>query len=156
MNLFRIAREKYIRDLSGEGARRYGGRWNKKGDAVLYTSTHESLAVLELLAHVSLQLMPNDLHVLVLSLPDHIDSTQITPKQLPRNWQSYPAPVKLAETGSKWLISKKTLMLRVPSVIIPGEQNVLLNPGHPQMEQVRIQKVRTFSFDSRILSDTEK
>lgn len=156
MHLFRIAREKYIRDLSGEGARKYGGRWNKKGDAVLYTSTHESLAALELLAHINLQLMPNDLQVLILSVPDELDSIQITQKQLHNNWRDYPAPVKLAEKGSKWISANKTLMLRVPSVIIPGEENVLLNPRHPQMQQVHIQKVRKFSFDSRILGDTEK
>lgn len=151
MELFRISRKKYIRDLSGEGARKYGGRWNRKGVNVIYTSSHESLAALEVLVHSSINDLPTDLEVLTLSVPDHVTVEKITESMLPENWKIYPAPRLLGDMGTDWALSKKSLLLKVPSVIIPTEYNFLINPAHPDFSKINISKIRPFSFDHRLL-----
>ncbi len=150
MNVYRIAREKYIGDLTGEGAKRYGGRWNQKGTNVLYTSMHESLAALEVLVHVSISSIPKDFKILVLSVPQSATMNEIRVQDLPANWDQYPAPDILAENGTKWAVSKSTLLLKVPSVIIPSEKNILINPAHAQFSTIKQKEIRSFIFDNRL------
>ncbi|MEX0720738.1 MAG: RES family NAD+ phosphorylase [Balneolaceae bacterium] len=150
MHLFRITRKKYAGDLSGEGARIYGGRWNRKGVSVIYTSGHESLAALEVLTHTSIADIPKDLEMLVLFVPDDIRCEEVSAEDLPENWRVYPAPQHLAEIGIKWALYKNSLLLKVPSVIIPTEFNYLINPIHPDFSKVSIKEIRAFSFDDRL------
>lgn len=149
MHVYRIAREKYIRDLSGEGARLYGGRWNPRGKAVLYTSSHQSLAALEVLVHTSLQSIPPDLHMLTLWIPDETPAKEISLDELPGNWNEYPAPVFLAEIGKTWLNENSKLILKIPSAVIPAEWNVLINPAHELFSEIKIEDVKAFQFDPR-------
>lgn len=150
MDLFRIARGKYIRDLSGEGARRFGGRWNVQGTAILYASQNESLAALEILAHTPVSEIPNDLSLLILSTPDSLVPERIDSNELPKNWRDYPAPHELARIGTRWVHSGSSLMFNVPSALVRTDRNILINPGHPDMEKVSIKEVTRFRFDSRI------
>ncbi|MEX0769454.1 MAG: RES family NAD+ phosphorylase [Balneolaceae bacterium] len=150
MNLFRIAKEKYIHELTGEGARLFGGRWNQKGVAVLYTSPTVSLAAIEVLVNTPLAAMPDDLQLMVLSVPETIRSEQVKKKKLPENWRSYPPPDMLIEMGTKWITSNSSLLLKVPSAVIPMEWNVLINPNHPDFEKVKKKEVYDFSFDKRL------
>ncbi len=152
MKVYRISRKKYIRDLSGEGARRFGGRWNKRGVAVIYTSSQESLAALEVLANTPASSLPDDLCAITLILPEAIKIMQIKSPNLPEGWNQYPSPNYLREAGSEWLISRKSLAMRVPSALIHSEFNILLNPFHKEMSQVKTGEVRSFRFDQRILS----
>lgn len=150
MELFRIARKRYIRDLSGEGARRYGGRWNHKGVAVLYTSSTASLAALEMLVNTPAASLPNDLQLMVLSIPDSIRPGRIDRNRLPDNWSDWPAPEPLMDIGSEWISAQSSLLLQVPSAVIPTEWNVLINPGHPAFDNVKQKAVHEFRFDKRI------
>lgn len=154
MVVFRIARNLYIRDLSGTGAKRYGGRWNAKGTAVLYTSRHRSLAILELLVNASIQTLPSDLSILKLEIPDLKNSSDISPSDLPDNWRSTPAPFHLSHIGSEWITSGSSLTLTVPSVIVPEEQNLLINPNHPDFNQVKVESISSFNVDSRFFKQT--
>lgn len=149
MKLFRISREKYSTDLSGEGARLYGGRWNRMGTAILYTSENESLAVLETLAHVPVSSVPDDLMMLVLSVSDEFEPETIDEKFLPEQWKRYPASRYLADLGTAWARSQSSVMLRVPSALVETDRNMLINPSHPDMSQVTINEVRVFRFDYR-------
>lgn len=151
MIVFRIARTSYIRDLSGTGAKRYGGRWNAKGTAILYTSRHRSLAILELLVNANIQTLPNELSILKLQLPDLSNSVELSPSDLPDNWRNTPAPFRLSKIGSDWIDSGSSLTMTVPSVIVPEEQNILVNPGQPDFNQVKIESVSSFNIDSRFL-----
>jgi RES domain-containing protein len=139
MDVYRITKEKYIHDLEGEGARIHGGRWNQKGYNVLYTSEHESVAVLEVLAHTPITSIPTDLKLMVLSIPDHVSRKTVEIKSLPANWRKYPAPDILAERGTNWLRSASSLLLKVPSVITPSEHNFLINPAHKEFQKVKPQ-----------------
>lgn len=149
MQIFRIAKTAYIRDLTGTGAKRYGGRWNPKGVSLLYASEHRSLAILEILVNASMLSLPEDLSLLTLRIPDSETTHATAPADLPSNWRSSPAPFRLAEIGADWIASNKSLAMKVPSVIVPEEQNVLINPNHPDFETIRIESVSDFTLDSR-------
>lgn len=151
MFVYRIARSSYIRDLSGTGAKRFGGRWNSKGIALLYTSRHRSLAILELLVNTGMKTMPKDLSMLKLHVPETKPYSEITVAELPGDWRISPAPFQLAEMGSEWIISNAALTLQVPSAVVPEENNILINPNHPDFKEIRIESISSFSLDSRLL-----
>ncbi|MDZ7689608.1 MAG: RES family NAD+ phosphorylase [Balneolaceae bacterium] len=151
MFLYRLAKEKYIRDLSGTGARMHGGRWNNTGAAALYTSAHLSLAILEFLVHTSIHALPPNLSILTLSIPDSFQPDVVPIDELPNNWRTYPAPGSLAERGTDWLLSRKNPLLKVPSVIVPQEWNIIVNPLHSNFDKVEIESVSSFDLDSRFL-----
>ena len=151
MQAFRIAKTRYVRDLSGIGAMLYGGRWNRKNIPVVYASENRSLATVEFLVHVSLSIVPGDLSIACLEIPDDIVSEQISMNDLPRDWREYPAPPELAKLGSEWALEKRSLLLRVPSVVVQNEFNILINPRHPEIRAVTISRVERYVLDSRLL-----
>lgn len=156
MLAYRIAKSAYANDLSGEGARLYGGRWNPKGFAVLYTSAHRSLAALEILAHTSAPAIPEDLMMISIWIPNDCSSESITPEDLPGDWRNYPAPISLANRGKRWLVEGSALVLTVPSVIIPSETNILINPAHPEFYQVEIREILPFRIDDRLKNNHKR
>ena len=151
MVLYRIAKTSFIHDLSGSGSKRYGGRWNPKGVEVVYTSENRALAALELFVHLNRAVIPPDLSLVSIKVPDRASKRELTLTELPRNWRSFPAPPELAEIGASWIRSKESLLLRVPSVIMPPEKNVLINPAHPEMIKVRVLEVEVYSLDKRLV-----
>jgi RES domain-containing protein len=151
MHLYRIAKTKHVRDLSGAGPRLYGGRWNHRGTAVIYTAESRALATVEYLVHVPLPYEPLHLSLVTLLVPDDTPQLEISPDELPRGWKMYPAPPALADLGSEWARDNETLLLRVPSAVVEAEYNVLVNPGHSHMSRVRIVDVTQYTFDQRLL-----
>ena len=139
--------------MDGEGARLNGGRWNREGTAVIYTSATLSLAALEYLVHVEPLQAPNDLIAIEVELPDDSGlGTRADPGQFPPgDWRQYPAPEWQAELGDLWVEDGTFLWLAVPSVVVPQEYNVLINPAHPRMAEVHVRSTRPFSFDSRLV-----
>jgi RES domain-containing protein len=151
VQLFRIAKTRFIKDLTGAGGEMYGGRWNRKVTAVIYTSENRSLATVEYLVHVPLSLVPTDLSIACLEIPDPIIPKEILLSELPRNWRNYPAPQQLAELGPKWVLGNSSLLLRVASAVVENEYNVLINPIHPDMSTVSISNVERYAFDKRLV-----
>lgn len=151
MVVYRIAKAKYINDLSGIGARLYGGRWNHKGTSIIYTSETRALATVEYLVHVPLAMAPTDLSIASLEIPDGIIPGEISTSDLPGNWREFPAPVELAELGTRWALAGNMLLLRVPSAVVAHEFNMLINPAHPDMKQVIISHIENFRIDDRLL-----
>jgi RES domain-containing protein len=141
VHVYRIAKTPYIHDLTGMGARLYGGRWNHKGVGIVYTAESRALATVEYLVHVPLSLIPRDLSMATLHIPDWITSKTIALVNLPANWRDYPAPPVLADLGTEWALSRETLLLRVPSAVVEHEWNILINPLHPDMPHVTIAQV---------------
>ncbi len=146
------------RDVSaafdGEGARLYGGRWNRPGTRMVYASEHLSLAALELFVHVDSEDQPRALYRFRVELPD--DAVEALPRlRLPPSWRDYPAPDDTAVIGTDWARRGERLALLVPSVVVPEELNVLLNPGHPRFGEVRIVPGEPFSFDPRMWKGAE-
>ena len=148
MKVFRITAKKYAGDLTGAGAAAYGGRWNKKGTAVLYTGENKEIALLETIVHTPPMLIPK-FDILILEIPD--DSiTEITIDKLPKNWKSYPAPTILSEMGNRWILDGATVALKVPSCIIHSAHNYILNCKHPDYAKVKLIERSEFEFDSRL------
>ena len=151
MKVYRIAKAKYISDLSGIGARLYGGRWNNKGIGIIYTSETRALATVEYLVHVPLAMVPNNLCIATLEIPDDIGVKKILIPDLPPDWRSCPAPFELAQLGTSWVLSNETLLLRVPSAVVEHEFNILINPSHPGMKHVMISRIENYRFDNRLI-----
>lgn len=142
MIVFRIAQKKYIDDLSGKGAKLFGGRWNYKGNPVLYCASTSSLAILEILVHTDIDLLPNlNLYIAELYIPDNSFKT-ITEDELPQNWKSFPAPDKLKSIGHQWIEKNEFLNLGVPSAVNPLEWNFMLNCKHTEFQEVKT--IRSF------------
>ncbi len=151
IRLFRIARTARINDLTGEGARLYGGRWSRKGDAALYTSESRALAAMEYLVHLPPVLAPPDLSMREFELPEDVSISDVPVTTLPPDWKTSPPLDTTMEIGSNWLQAKSSLLLKVPSVIVEHETNVLMNPYHPEFEKVRALPPQLFVFDARLL-----
>jgi len=151
MQVYRLAKAKHIRDLSGSGARLAGGRWNQKGTAVLYAAENRALATVEFLVHVPIAILPKNLKMATLEVPDAAPRTAVSVKALPPSWNHYPPPPELAKIGTDWVAANSHLLLYVPSAVVPEEHNVLINPSHPDMKHVRILKVETYQLDKRLL-----
>jgi len=151
VRVYRIAKSQYVHDLSGMGARLYGGRWNQRGMGMVYTAESRALATVEYLVHVPLSLIPRDLTMATLYIPDEIIPKTLSIATLPANWRDYPAPSALADLGTQWALSRETLLLRVPSVVVEREWNVLINPLHPDIPHVTIAQVEAYQFDTRLL-----
>ena len=156
MIAYRIARTRHIRDLSGLGAKLYGGRWNSKGTAIAYTSENRSLATVEYLVHVPISIIPDDLSIASIEIPDSIKPKYLLLRDLPKNWRDYPPPPELAEIGTKWALSLASLLLRVPSAVVENEFNILINPQHPDIKRISISKIEKFRFDKRLVRRTVK
>jgi RES domain-containing protein len=128
----------------------FGGRWNHRGTRVVYTSSSLSLAALETLAHFDEEEGPDALVAIPADMPDDVPITRIKISELASNWRTTPAPESLAEIGTRWTMARHSLVLAVPSAIIPQELNYLLNPLHPQVKRIRVGRPKPFSFDPRL------
>lgn len=151
MQVYRIAKAKYINDYSGAGAHLYGGRWNHRGVSVLYTSESRALATVEYLVHLPMSIAPVDLRISTIEIPDHIVPEEVSIEELPGNWKDYPAPVALADIGNRWAMSRESLLLRVPSSVVYREFNILINPLHPDINHIKPIQVEEYQFDKRLL-----
>lgn len=149
MVVYRIGSSKYARDLSGEGARLYGGRWNHKLTPCLYCSANRSLAILEYSVNVNIDLIPRSLSITCLEIPEE-NILKIDVDRLPGNWRDSPAPASTRDFGTALLKANEFLIIQIPSVVIPEEFNYLVNPLHPASRLVNIMEVKDCVYDLRI------
>lgn len=134
--------------FSGEGAAIAGGRWNSRGVRAVYTSSFQSLAVLETLVHFNPQVpLP---YVLFRVEVEASWIETLTP--LPGGWREMPVSRSSQHAGDRWIAQQRSLALEVPSTLVPGESNVVLNPAHPDFGKVKIGQPEPFAFDPRLIS----
>jgi RES domain-containing protein len=144
MIVYRIGKTKYTGDLTGEGARLNGGRWNHVMTACLYTAESRSLAILEYTVNVNIDEIPRALSLTTLELPD--TSIEIySEAQLPGDWKTVPAPASTRDFGTQWLKAAKNLVMMVPSTVVPEEWILLINPLHPGSKDCQIIDVRSIA-----------
>jgi RES domain-containing protein len=148
VRVWRLQRATYAA-LSGEGARRYGGRWNSRGAPVVYAASSLSLATLELLVHVDPDLVPDDLLAYEIHVPDDLGRDVVGHRDLLSDWRE-PENPHCKTIGDSWLAEGRVPLLLVPSVIVPEEINVLINPVHPDAGRVTVVSDRPYVFDSRL------
>lgn len=147
MLCWRIARRAYA-DLSGNGGLKNGGRWHQIGNPVIYASTSIALAALEYAVHTALR--PKDTVLMTIEVPADslITIDDVLGGSLPANWPFVEEQTQ--HVGTDWLTSKRSITLKVPSIVIPLEKNLLLNVAHPRFSEVRICEITPFFFDPRI------
>ena len=150
MEVYRICLTKYAGELYASGIR---GRWNSKGNFIIYTAGSRALACLENVVHRSGEGLSYNFRTVVISIPDDVTVESISADELPVNWQqvkSYPVCQAL---GNDWYRQLKSAVLCVPSSIIPEEYNYILNTRHPDFAKIRIKGSENFIFDPRIKDD---
>ncbi len=147
---YRIVQEDWAATaLDGEGARLYGGRWNSPGVAAVYLAESRALAALEILVHAPRQALLLNWIVIELEVPDSLINTAPISK-LPAEWRLQPSSRPAQTFGTRWLRDYQNLALLLPSVVIPEEKALLLNPLDPIMRDLKPGKPKPFSFDSRL------
>jgi RES domain-containing protein len=147
MTVYRFVRPIYRNDISGDGARKKGGRWNSPGFPVVYTSTAISLSLLELLIYNSSYEEIRVNMLMQITVPEN-QMQSLSVSALKQTWQKDIDYSRFM--GNEFLKSKKSLLLQVPSAIIPDESNILINPVHPDFKKVKIIKASRFEFDARL------
>ena len=151
MRVWRIIPKLHLSQaFDGEGARRFGGRWNRLGTRVVYTSATLSLAALEFFVSLDRDTEPDQLVAISADIPNDMRIGHIEVSNLPKGWRSYPVPEELQDLGTAWAASASTAVLVVPSAVIPDERNYLLNPAHPDSKRFFLNKPEAFHFDPRM------
>jgi len=150
MIVFRLSKSACATDLSGMGARIAGGRWNGQGIPVIYTSESRALCTTEIAVHTGMGLLPSDYRLISIMIPDGVPILTIEIEKLPPGWRSFPFPPITRNVGDQFVKRNQHLVLKVPSVVVPGDFNFLINPSHPDMRLIRIIKTEPFDFDQRL------
>ena len=153
--LWRISKETRdykASDLSGGGAKTLGGRWNNKGMAVVYAASTIALATLETLAHLGDNISIRNAFLVSITVPKLIWAARKTIKasSLPATWVAEPPGTTSIDLGDAWLISNAGALMLVPSIIVPEEYNVLINPAHPSAAQITSAVTRQYIYDPRL------
>jgi RES domain-containing protein len=150
MRAFRIVKKRHaLTAFSGDGARTYGGRWNLPGTPMVYAAQTRALAALESLAHFGGAERRMDFVTFEIEIPDKL-TQRLEAADLPRDWRSEEPGVYTQALGSEWQRGRRSVALVVPSVLVPQEFCVLLNPEHPDTGKVLITYPEPFSFDARL------
>jgi RES domain-containing protein len=149
LSAWRITKRKHVRTaFSGKGASDFGGRWNGPGTPIVYVAGSQALAALEMLAHLD----SAEVLLKYVMIEVRFDESLVTEigAELPRDWATDPPPVALAAIGDQWAASGRSAVLRVPSALVPSENNYLLSTRHPDFPRIEIGKPIPYRFDPRL------
>jgi RES domain-containing protein len=151
MRVWRICKAEHAATaFTGEGATQYAGRWHHAGTPVVYTSASLALAALEQLVHLHRPRLPPHFVCFVVDVPDALAPIEVRVATLPVGWHRHPGPLALCDIGTRWIASGASVCLKVPSAVVRGEHNFLLNPRHRDFRRLRIGKPAPFEFDERL------
>jgi RES domain-containing protein len=151
MRVFRICQARHAAAaFTGEGAALYPGRWHPRGVRVVYASESRALAALEQLVHLHRNRLPDEFVCFGVEIPDGLAIRRVAVRSLPPGWRRHPSPPELQEIGSRWVSAGDSVCLQVPSAIVRGEHNVLLNPRHADFSKLAIGPAEPFAFDDRL------
>ncbi len=150
MEVFRISTQNYSKKLSSSGS---ANRWNFDGEYIVYTGSSRSLSTLELVVHRNSIKPLANYEVMIISIADIEELyEQIPVNKLPKDWRKLAAYYKLQNIGSKWYKEQRSLILKVPSVVIPKEYNYIINTKHPEFRsKVSLVRNEDYFFDRRLL-----
>ncbi|MCP4023656.1 MAG: RES domain-containing protein [Desulfobacteraceae bacterium] len=144
---YRIVKNNHIKTaLKGEGSKRYGGRWNNKGVSIVYTSDSLALASMEIFAHLPSYKQLNDYIFLSVSF----NSNLVLNADIEKRWDDRPASQISKVIGDQWVKENRSVILRVPSVILPSAYNYLININHPDFKKLKIGQLKNLEFDPRL------
>ena len=148
--VWRLCAAKYAATaFDGEGARLFGGRWSPPGIALTYCAESRALAVVEVLANTGESKRLFALAWVLVSAEIPVDLIERTAR-FPDSWRQFPRSTATQDFGAKWAREKRTVAMRVPSAVVPGEFNYLLNPAHTDFHRIKLGRPEPFSFDARL------
>ncbi len=137
-------------DMSGVGAKISGARWNRPGNAMLYCGSNIALAALETFVHLKAGGLPLNRYLVQINVPDDVWSKAYDMRNPPVGWDAVPAAIVSLDAGDSWVKGNISALMVVPSVIVPEEHNVLINPLHPDIKKLTARKMRKWTYDSRM------
>jgi RES domain-containing protein len=149
MIVYRLIRKKYGFALSGEGAKKAGGRWNGPDLPVIYTSESRALCTAEVAVSLPMGIFPTGFEMLVIEIPDDLLIHELKVIDLPADWRKFPYLKQLQLLGDHFILENKFAVMKVPSAVIPGDSNYLLNPRHPDFLKIQVIKQEPYEFDER-------
>jgi RES domain-containing protein len=151
MRVWRICKAEHATTaFTGEGAMFYPGRWHHAGTPVVYCSESRALAALEQLVHLHRNRLPPNFLCFAVEIPDAVAIREVRVGDLPAKWRGQPGPLELRDIGTRWAEAHESVVLQVPSSVVPGEHNFLLNPRHPDFDRLAIGEPEPFAFDERL------
>lgn len=150
MEVFRLQNKKYPIELSGSGAAMIGARWNFKGTEVVYTAQNRALAMAEVAVHLTLATMPSGFAMVTIKIPDDLDVYVLENDELPKAWNTFPEHFETQKIGDRLIRENKFCLIKVPSAVVKGEFNYLINPYHKDFQRIKIIHQEDFPFDKRI------
>lgn|SRR5690606_21281000 len=150
MIVYRLTKGKYALDLSGVGASLYGYRWNSKGIKVVYTASSRALAMAEVLVHLPVDLIPDGYQMLEIEIPDSVFVEVLDESVLKEDWNGFPHKEETRILGDEFFRANHHCVLKVPSAVVKGDYNYLINPNHSDMKKIKIVEVNPFPFDDRL------
>jgi RES domain-containing protein len=150
MEVFRLARKKYPIELSGKGASISGARWNSKGTEIIYCAQNRALAMAEVLVHLSLANLPSDFVMLTIDIPDDIFVEVLNFAKVAMDWNVFPSTFETPLLGDDFIRRNEACVLKVPSAVVKGDFNFLINPHHAHFHKIKITEQVDFPFDKRI------
>ncbi|MBV6319573.1 RES family NAD+ phosphorylase [Duganella violaceipulchra] len=155
MSLWRIAVEApsyKANDLTGAGAKMSGGRWNNIGTPLIYSATNIALATIETILHIRSGGLPFNRFLVRIDVPDVVWNSRLVLDPLPGGWDAIPCGMTSRTTGDAWVASGSSALLLVPSVSVPDEYNVLINPQHPDVASITATTIKRWIYDPRFFS----
>lgn len=148
MQIYRLSKKKYSSELSGVGAALSNNRWNSKGTEMIYTAQSRALAMAEVLVHLDTYALDISYMMLSITLPDHIAIWTLDKAK--KDWNLFPNLVNTQKIGDHFIHENKYAVARVPSAVVKGDYNYLINPHHSDFKYIILEKVTPFLFDNRL------
>lgn len=150
MIVYRLVRSKYKDILSGAGASKFGARWNSRGTEIIYTAKNRALAMSELLVHLDMKEIPLDYYMLSISVPDKTSMLSVNENDIKESWNlNFEYRAVTRQIGDDFISEKKCCLLQVPSAVVKGDFNILINPFHREFKKIKITESLKFPFDRR-------
>ncbi len=149
MIVFRLIQEKFSPDWEGKGAKLIGRRWNRKGIAMIYTSESRALCTVEIAVHLNLSAAPENYILLTINIPEEIEVLEVDTNSLSDGWNKFPFTEQTRQLGSQLILENRYAVMKVPSAIVPGDFNYLLNPGHKDFGKITKIRQEPYEFDGR-------
>jgi RES domain-containing protein len=150
MKVFRLSKRKYASELNGKGAAKFGNRWNSKGTEIIYTAESRALAMAEIVVHLPLGNLPSDYVMIEIEIPEEVKISKLSPNDLSTDWNSHPPIQETQKIGDTFIDDMEFCVLKVPSAVVKGDYNYLINPYHSDLKKINILSIEEFPFDKRI------
>ncbi len=150
MRVFRLSKKKYAEELSGKGAAKFGNRWNSKGTEIIYSADSRALAMAEVAVHLTIATLPSDFVMMEIDIPKEIPVKVLDLKDLPDFWNSHPPNISTQKIGDQFIDALDFCLMKVPSAVVQGDFNFLINPYHKQFKKIKIVELKAFPFDRRM------